>query len=806
MRHLAAILAFYCVAFATCNAQEARGLRVSDMFKLENFEYDSFRFSPDGAAVAFGLTRPLDTARSLPAKLPLPTRALEIDNGHSRSDVWLQEAPGRPPRNLTNGLRDGSGWWEPQWSPDGQRLAMLSSRGEEVAVWIWERATGALYELKETRSIDLRALYGVADSTQLNDYIWVDNRRLLCSVSKDRQAPYPSAGLTLPRGTELTASALDSGVPANLDNLAKAQIRLIDVSTQSASELTTETVPPNRGRAHVLSSNRKTLATSKMVGIEQPKANVPIISFEDSDPNYAVELRSFNGDLLRFDRELPNAFVPGSVRWSRSGEKLVFLGYGEGKAPPFRLWLVELDTNRAREVDLGKLRLGSSFEAEWNASDELMFKASSEDKTASPEVKRQDAWWLLTGSSEKRPLSDDERKQSSANISEASARQRFEQSAKKPSERAKLVAFSAEHQTAIYQEDGPNGLFAWRVSLGNRPAELLMKTNLNLAGITSAEFRLVEYVSLNGVPLKGSLMLPVGYKSGRRYPLAVWVYPGDETGNVERYKRAQGISTNRITYDNQPLQLLAAQGYAVLFPSMPLKKVRLEGGKDGPDDPLLKLTDGVLPAVEKVVSLGIADGQRVFVMGHSGGGYTTYGLVTQTNRFRAAVAMNGFSDLTSVYGTFDARKRYMDESHLRQSIIGLMEIGQGAMDNPPWKDLGRYLRNSPITYVDRVETPLLMIHGDLDFVPIQQAEEFFTALYRQGKRAQFVRYWGEEHSVMSSAANVRDMWTRIFAWFDEFGDISRDEHGDMLFEGDRPKSRNGAPALTPADFVRFDQH
>jgi dipeptidyl aminopeptidase/acylaminoacyl peptidase len=67
-------------------------------------------------------------------------------------------------------------------------------------------------------------------------------------------------------------------------------------------------------------------------------------------------------------------------------------------------------------------------------------------------------------------------------------------------------------------------------------------------------------------------------------------------------------------------------------------------------------------------------------------------------------------------------------------------MGQGHMMNPPWKDLGRYIRNSPITYVDRVETPLLIIQGDMDFVPIQQGEEFFQALYKQGKRAQFARY------------------------------------------------------------------
>ena len=89
------------------------------------------------------------------------------------------------------------------------------------------------------------------------------------------------------------------------------------------------------------------------------------------------------------------------------------------------------------------------------------------------------------------------------------------------------------------------------------------------------------------------------------------------------------------------------------------------------------------------------------------------------------------------------------------------------MGNPPWKDLDRYLRNSPIFYVDRVRTPLMIIQGDLDYVAMQQGEEFFMSLYRQGKRAEFVRYWGEGH-VIESPANIRDMWTRIFAWFDEF--------------------------------------
>jgi dipeptidyl aminopeptidase/acylaminoacyl peptidase len=62
---------------------------------------------------------------------------------------------------------------------------------------------------------------------------------------------------------------------------------------------------------------------------------------------------------------------------------------------------------------------------------------------------------------------------------------------------------------------------------------------------------------------------------------------------------------------------------------------------------------------------------------------------------------------------------------------------------------------------------LMIIQGDLDYVPIAQGEEFFSALYRQNKRAAFVRYWGEEH-IVQSPANIRDMWARIYDWFDRF--------------------------------------
>ena len=64
-----------------------------------------------------------------------------------------------------------------------------------------------------------------------------------------------------------------------------------------------------------------------------------------------------------------------------------------------------------------------------------------------------------------------------------------------------------------------------------------------------------------------------------------------------------------------------------------------------------------------------------------------------------------------------------------------------------------------------MSTPTLIVQGDLDYVPIQQGEEFFTALYRRGVASEFVRYWGEGHTI-ESPPNILDLWTRVFAWLD----------------------------------------
>jgi dipeptidyl aminopeptidase/acylaminoacyl peptidase len=359
-----------------------------------------------------------------------------------------------------------------------------------------------------------------------------------------------------------------------------------------------------------------------------------------------------------------------------------------------------------------------------------------------------------------------------------------------PEPGAQLGAWSSRGKAAVFYSNGPRGTFLWRTSPQGTP-EVLRATNRWLEHIAPGELRSFDYQSLDGQKLKAWLILPPGYQQGRRYPLLTWVYAGD----------VQGGRPNPETLIGSPLslnlQLAAAKGYAVLLPSMPLK------GTKYAHDVLAGLQNGVLPAVDQAIADGLADPERLFVAGHSFGGFSTYGLITQTRRFKAAIAMAGMADFVSYFGSVDASFRYGDSLPDLFFIMETVENGQAGLGNPPWKDPDRYRRNSPLTYVDRVDTPLLMIHGDMDPIPLEQAEEFFASLYRQGKPAQLIRYWGESH-VIHSPANVRDMWSRIFAWLDRYGDIARDSAGDMLFDGDHARSRAGAPPLEAADFLKLE--
>jgi dipeptidyl aminopeptidase/acylaminoacyl peptidase len=164
-----------------------------------------------------------------------------------------------------------------------------------------------------------------------------------------------------------------------------------------------------------------------------------------------------------------------------------------------------------------------------------------------------------------------------------------------------------------------------------------------------------------------------------------------------------------------------------------------------------------LPGNDRLVDLGIVDPDRLGILGHSYGGYSVLALLVQTNRFRAALASAGFADLVSGY-----RSLWPGGGSTEASI----ENGQGLMGGSVWQHRERFIENSPFYYLDRVETPVLLVHGTDDTLPVADSDQTFVALRRLGKTVEYARYEGEGHAAWS-APNAADLIERMTTWFGE---------------------------------------
>jgi dipeptidyl aminopeptidase/acylaminoacyl peptidase len=325
-----------------------------------------------------------------------------------------------------------------------------------------------------------------------------------------------------------------------------------------------------------------------------------------------------------------------------------------------------------------------------------------------------------------------------------------------PKPGARLLSAAAGGNAALFLTNDSEGSSLWLAGGDGRAvteSSAIWRANEWVKEIKTGATEPISYQSTDGKTLTAWLLLPPNYTPGTKIPIITIVYPG------QTYEPTLPGSLSLLQPNFEHPQLFAALGYGVLLPSMPEDETRS----------LQRLQNGVLPAIDAVVSRGIADSDRIAVLGQSDGGFAVLGLLTQTTRFRSAMASAAFSNLASLYGTFYGQYRYGDAG-LPQTGIVLrllqLEKGYGGMGGPPWTYPDRYRESSAVLQADKVVTPLMLIHGDLDFVPIQQSEEFFSALYRQDKRAVLVRYQGEWHTI-ASRPNVLDLWRRIGVWLTE---------------------------------------
>jgi pimeloyl-ACP methyl ester carboxylesterase len=301
---------------------------------------------------------------------------------------------------------------------------------------------------------------------------------------------------------------------------------------------------------------------------------------------------------------------------------------------------------------------------------------------------------------------------------------------------SKLIVYVAENGTQ------PPDFWASDVDLGS-PTRL-SRLNPRLENRLFGAPRLIDWLDEDGETQRGALVLPTNYVEGQRYPLIVLVYGGRRLS--DSFTEFGGFD-REMAYFN--VQLFATRGYAVLMPDA------LDHGRS----PMAGAAKAILPGVNKAVALGIADPDKLGLLGHSYGGYTALSLVVQTRRFKAAVEASGMADLVGFYG---------EMARDGNAYGSAAETNQPRMEGTPWSVRDRYIENSPIFYLDRIETPLLMLHGQDDAaVASFLGDELYVGLRRLRKVAEYVKYDGEGHWIRSHDNQV-DAFRRIIRWFNQY--------------------------------------
>jgi dipeptidyl aminopeptidase/acylaminoacyl peptidase len=260
--------------------------------------------------------------------------------------------------------------------------------------------------------------------------------------------------------------------------------------------------------------------------------------------------------------------------------------------------------------------------------------------------------------------------------------------------------------------------------------------------LSDIQKQLVTYKRKDGVMLSGTIYLPPSYKPGTRLPMFVWAYPQEFTsadaasqvvGSANRFTRAGGASH----------LLLLTQGYAIFDgPTMPI----VGPGETANDTYIEQLVSSAEAAVDFAVEKGIADRDRIGVGGHSYGGFMTANLLAHSDLFRAGIARSGaYNRSLTPFGFQNETRTFWDVPAL-------------------------YARMSPFWHANKVNEPILLIHGEMDdnsgTFPIQ-SERFYMALKGHGATVRYITLPYEAHGYAARESNMHVI-TEMLNWLDKY--------------------------------------
>jgi dipeptidyl aminopeptidase/acylaminoacyl peptidase len=747
------------------SAQQARPLSVEDALKTYSFgETSPLSFSPDGRWIVYMVRNNQKAHANSDEEWYIRTG---LHDGDCAGELWLSNTETGEQRKLT---RDQGSNWDPAWSPDGRYVAFLSTQREnpQASVSVWDSSTNMV---RIVSPMPIRAMY------QGNEIQWTpDSRKILItaipkelsvgqyvhkvlssSASPGRLSLATDGSTAIVYEAQSNASStLRTPDLFNSDAFYLHDLVLIDVASGAVQTV----VHGHRIEEYWFSPDGQYVAYSIPAealreGSHQRLYDLVILHL----PTMRQNIVASGIPLHAFSWSPDSLFVTYVVDGSDEQDFEFYLVPAIGGSP---ITVAVVPYSPFADAQLRPLWLpdGKSFffVLNGNAWSTSVSPARTVELPHIPDHRIQcliskspGLLWVLNG---RRSIvvvaHDQERKQDGfykIDLATSQSERLLENgecyTCKWPQPSSShLTAVSADGQELAYiSEDAQRAPDLWIATQTLQDGRRLTHLNPQFEKYQMGSAHLIDWLGDDGQHLHGALLLPPNYRRGHRCPLVVWVYGGAQLSN----------HLDQFGFGEFPgpfnLQLLATRGYAVFLPDSPTCK----------GQPMVCLAKSVLPGVNKVVDMGIADSDRVALMGHSGGGYGTLALIAQTNRFRVAVEADGFADFVGVYGT------------MNMNGVGY-QFGQAEalLGSDLWRYPLRYVENSPIFVLDRVETPLLIVQGSQDSqVAAFLADEVFVDLRRLGKEVQYAKYQGEGHAPnLWSYPNQLNLAYRIIAWID----------------------------------------